>query len=100
MGGMVRSGSLKQALPGKSLILLCRQVFISSTLSHIVHTQIMYEVLNQGLINPAAAQGADGGWHTTSDTLHGYARKVAEVSGREGEGGHWGDDSHKCCCCR
>ena len=47
----------------------------------------MYEVLNQGLINPAAAQGADGGWHTTSDTLHGYARKVAEVSGREGEGG-------------
>ena len=52
----------------------------------------MYEVLNQGLINPAAAQGADGGWHTTSDTLHGYARKVAEVRGNKGRGmgGHGG----------
>ncbi|GAX80924.1 hypothetical protein CEUSTIGMA_g8359.t1 [Chlamydomonas eustigma] len=38
---------------------------------------VMYEVLNQGLINPALVQGVSGGWHTTSHTLHGYALKVA-----------------------
>jgi hypothetical protein len=46
----------------------------------LTELQVMYEVLNQGLISPAHVQGVSGGWHTTSDTLHGYALKVASVS--------------------
>ncbi len=38
----------------------------------------MYEVLNQSLINPGAVEGESEGWHTTSETLMGYAKKVAE----------------------
>eukprot|EP00955_Chlamydomonas_euryale_P057532 356803-Chlamydomonas_euryale.AAC.1 len=38
--------------------------------------KIMYEVLSNCLINPAEVEGENEGWHTTSDTLSGYAIKV------------------------
>jgi hypothetical protein len=38
--------------------------------------QIMHEILSQTLINPAEVEGESEGWHTTSDTLHNYAKSV------------------------